>query len=380
MTLHASYKRRLRIFAKSSEKSSAASSGSNSHFGIDRVSSLASQWAQVLTLALVAFGYFYTVRPVYQKEVLEEESAKLKIENSQTKREVRLAAQRVAAIRHEMQRLELEKTNLLQESHAFKEQNKNLSAQKLLIENAAKAAGIKLSSLEKLTDAQIETAQTNLLLNTFSLHFWGEIDAIRRPFLDEKTETLEAWFKSEQIQPAEVIVQRIDKELRDQTYFGLPQPHSISKRIIERIRSGVIAHRAELTCPTIDRKSWSKAWQEAGAIYDRSINDCAEFHLQHTIKSEGWNAKQASGWLNGAQGEAYKQSFLASCEVSAGFRKAKLFDERLTQYDSACRARLIYADNIALGKKVDLDQFPSLLPPSPEPRWFEDWYKTDKAD
>ena len=45
-----------------------------------KVSNILAQWAQVATLAVLVFGYFYTVRPVFQKERLDEEVAQLQIQ------------------------------------------------------------------------------------------------------------------------------------------------------------------------------------------------------------------------------------------------------------------------------------------------------------
>ncbi|APO94250.1 hypothetical protein [Xanthomonas vesicatoria] len=275
-----------------------------------------------------------------------------------------------------MGRLEKDKQGLLMSSLAIQNQNRLLSSQKQNLQQAAQAASEKLSNLEQLTDNQIEEAQATLLLNTFSLHFWSEIDASDRPFLEAKPEDLQKWFAGTQRQPADIVAKKVDEELRSKNYFGLPEPHAISQKIVQKVKAGVIEHRAELTCPTIDRGEWSKAWKAASTIYAQSIEGCVQFHLQHTIKSEGWSARQASGWLNGAQGIAYAKSFRATCEVSAGYRQASLFDERISQYDRACRGRLIYADDIALGKKTELDPFPSPLPPTPDPRWYEDWYKS----
>jgi len=65
-----------------------------------------SYWAQVLTVCVLVFGYFYTVRPVFQKDILEEETAKLKLDNetAQKKLDQTLADQRQAISQlHEMQ-------------------------------------------------------------------------------------------------------------------------------------------------------------------------------------------------------------------------------------------------------------------------------------
>lgn len=376
MTIKANFRRQLRLAAKAKKGKQSPESAKNHSSGLDRVSSLASQWAQVLTLALLVFGYFYTVRPVYQKEVLEEESAKLRIENSHIKREVAASIRRVSVIQDEMRQLENNRRELLSNSTAIQNQNRLLSSQQATLQQEANEASGRLVNLQQLTNSQIEEAQTTLLQSRFSLHFWSEIDAFSRAFLEAKPQELEEWFKGRQEQPADIISKKIDEELSKETYFGLPEPHSISRKIVQKIKIGVAAHRADLTCPEIDRDQWSRAWHAASSTYARSIDDCVHFHMQHTINSEGWTEKQGVGWLKSNQGQSFKKSFRATCEVSAGYRQNRLFHERLSEYDRACRARLIYADNIALGNKVDLDPFPSLLPPTPDPRWFGDWYKS----
>lgn len=45
-------------------------------------------WSQVLMLAVVIFGYFYTVRPIFQYQLLEEKSAQLEIEKKNLRSQV----------------------------------------------------------------------------------------------------------------------------------------------------------------------------------------------------------------------------------------------------------------------------------------------------
>lgn len=53
----------------------------------------ASHLTQILLLALGVFGYFYTVRPIHQKEILDEEIAQKRIELREKEKEVRLLAE-----------------------------------------------------------------------------------------------------------------------------------------------------------------------------------------------------------------------------------------------------------------------------------------------
>lgn len=55
----------------------------------------AAHLTQVLLLGLGVFGYFYTVRPIHQKEVLDEEIAQKRIERRDKEREMRVLAENI---------------------------------------------------------------------------------------------------------------------------------------------------------------------------------------------------------------------------------------------------------------------------------------------
>lgn len=103
---------------------------------LDRWSGLLAAWAQVATLGVVIFGYFYTVVPVFQRDRLEEEVAKLEIQREQIESEARQS---------------IEKSELLRQSIAglHQEQAKLSEANKTL-----------LSELQQLTSARREAVES----------------------------------------------------------------------------------------------------------------------------------------------------------------------------------------------------------------------------
>jgi hypothetical protein len=55
---------------------------------VDVWSTRLSAWAQILTVFVVIFGYFYTVRPAFQLSLLQEQAAQLQLDNDSAKRKL----------------------------------------------------------------------------------------------------------------------------------------------------------------------------------------------------------------------------------------------------------------------------------------------------
>jgi len=56
--------------------------------GVDVWSTRLAAWAQVITVFVVIFVYFYTVRPAFQLQLLQEQTAQLQLEGEAAKRKM----------------------------------------------------------------------------------------------------------------------------------------------------------------------------------------------------------------------------------------------------------------------------------------------------
>jgi len=56
----------------------------------DSITNKLAAWSQVGTLSIVIFGYFYTVKPDFQFNLLQEKSAELELRNARVSRELDL--------------------------------------------------------------------------------------------------------------------------------------------------------------------------------------------------------------------------------------------------------------------------------------------------
>jgi len=62
---------------------------------IDTFLSRISHISQFVLVAFAIFGYFYTVRPIYQKEILSEEIAKKEVELNKVKNELQVTKENI---------------------------------------------------------------------------------------------------------------------------------------------------------------------------------------------------------------------------------------------------------------------------------------------
>ena len=93
-------------------------------FDLQKFSSIVANFCQFGILALAVFGYFYTVRPVYQNQKLNEENAKLLTENEKIKNDTIILQQKIQPLS--------EKIQILQQKNTSLENQYSLTYQKLI--------------------------------------------------------------------------------------------------------------------------------------------------------------------------------------------------------------------------------------------------------
>lgn len=332
-------------------------------------------------LGLVGFGYFYTVRPVYQRDLLEEQTAKLQLEqqslqalNEESLSRLRSAEQNLSSLAEKRADLEGQIRDLeirQASSQAELEGLRRISA-------TSKAELERLAGLNRTQDRQIVENQLQMFKETAS---WAWL----RSYLGEEhgnvfvagdREKIESWAKASASQPVDAIISVIDHELSSGRYFGLPEPHSVSRSIVLDFRVKVLNASEHLTCPVIDRSAWLDAWEAALRTNLKTIDGCVEMHVNHTAQEEGWTPGQLASWRASRQYRSYESSYRRSCEVLASYFADRLIADAYDKYDSPCRNRLLYAQDIADGSLERLEPIGSPIPPSPDPNWFSGWYTT----
>jgi hypothetical protein len=121
---------------------------------IDIWSTRLAAWAQIATVVVVVFGYFYTVRPVFQLQLLQEQTAQLQLDNTSAKQRLdQTKAEQVSA---------QAKLNALGAELANMAKNRDDLADQLKQENQKE-----VQAMQKMASAQMElSSQTGTLLLT----------------------------------------------------------------------------------------------------------------------------------------------------------------------------------------------------------------------
>jgi len=86
-------------------------------------------FSQVAMLIVVIFGYLFTVRPIYLKEKLEEEKAKLELQSLRYRKEISQLQSQVAPLKQERVRLEYDQKKLLSEIAGIEKRKEELENQ-----------------------------------------------------------------------------------------------------------------------------------------------------------------------------------------------------------------------------------------------------------
>lgn len=131
---------------------------------IDTFLSRISHVSQFVLVAFAIFGYFYTVRPVYQKEVLSEDIAKKEVELNEIKNELKLTSENVSFTKKRESELnELISTLTSQ----YNEANKELISIKEEVDNA-KMDLIKQKEINRKVAFENKKNLTEIYLENFT--------------------------------------------------------------------------------------------------------------------------------------------------------------------------------------------------------------------
>lgn len=138
--------------------------------------------SQPALLALGIFGYFYTVVPVFQKERLEEQAAKLELEKTSSEQQLSVLLARQMAVKEDIRRLQLERD---------KERARNLKlAYDIVVAHEREAAAQqKSAAIEERMQSQLkilDAARWELAILDFSsAYYFHRINAATSEFNDD---------------------------------------------------------------------------------------------------------------------------------------------------------------------------------------------------
>lgn len=328
-------------------------------------------------LAVVVIGYFYTVRPVFQKEVVSEDLARLQIEQRKTQskldeqtKEIEKREQNIKTLADERKNIEIqirdlkdkiaqtEKSEIDSKRRAQKALSEAKTAEKELLAAEGKLYEIKRSAITGKMETPAGTQE-------YLRHHWENIqlDIFAAKSGKDVSKKLESTF----LQPlylANLNLEKLKKKLEQSD----DKKSSVDKKLMLDYQAGIARHQQALTCPTPDYQAWQEKFQESIQHSKKLVSQCAEKAFEKRISDEKWSIaevallKKTDFWKD--QSEIYERG----CIISVEFSIKRTFQDSWDKADEECKKRRQSVSSIVLGEPLrsELSSFGDLSPPSLE--------------
>ncbi|MFM5549503.1 hypothetical protein ACET8J_03915 [Aeromonas veronii] len=357
-----------------------------------KYSTIAANCSQVAMLAIVIWGYFYTVLPVFQKEKLTEDLARLEIERSSWQ-------EKLDSYARDIEESKINLSKLATESKGLEDRLNSIKYEKEQAEKALEIlANKEQTSREQLADtAKALREAENQLYEQQRLTLLGKTPIpIESIFLINKSrDTFNIFGRDAQQAVAEKLhdtfvqpITFVDKKLEELTTQANSASSKIYRnvqlRLIEEYRKGIQSSAPMLQCPEPNFESWQAEFSRALALGDSMVDGCVDYHFKAREKKEGWSSREVAELKNSDFWEKQRKIFAHSCSITIDYKVSELYRERWTHISDPCEERLHKMSSIALedGAALNLTPFRDTAPPTEShikaqiQATIDGWYKS----
>lgn len=332
--------------------------------------------SQVFMLVVVVFGYFYTVRPVFQKEVVSEDLARLQIEQRKLQQQMDKQTESLAAG-------EARNEELVDQRSAIEGQIATLNQKVIDAEKSARDAtrragnaaaeaktaestlsmlqtqhyGLKVQSL--LGELTLPSSMIQILNRSGSTYNLNVFEADEASSVADKLKSLE-------LQPLDLAKATL-AQLRTEAAKQAHAPGAALDALLARnYQEGLTRHTEDLTCPTPAYADWQLAFQTAVHASEGNIQKCvSEYWAKRTAK-EGWTPSDVRSLQKSDFWKGQELSYRASCEVGYSYILKTTFLDAWAKADEPCEERRMFVNKIVMGAptKSKLKPMTVAAPPS----------------
>ena len=343
-----------------------------------KLSTLLAQWAQVATLAVLVFGYFYTVRPVFQKDRLSEEVAQLQIQRVQSTKRLADLRKHEAQIRTTLAGLQSQNQALQHDNIALRNDQQEATTAALTADRKRKEATTKLSiAQDKLRDVDIQYSEAAGHIFRENLQMAINYSIIRSMF----------FFSSDYSKPQ--IVKKLSDAVPDISKLVIGSLDDLSvkqgqsavnplwatdtfQRIVKNFRERFDARRSNIIIAKVDPKVWANAYLSQLRSSHGAGSVCVDKYWEGLAKHEKWSVHELAT-VRSSKDYAQKQSaiFERYCSVMAEYTITKTFNDAWSKYYREVTTRLESIPNDIIHNK-SMQPFPQklLVPPEAGSAWI----------
>jgi len=316
-------------------------------------SSVISNLSQFAMLLIIGFGYYYTVLPIFQKELISEENARLTIDKNKLIKQIdslrkdkSMMEQDSIAIEKNLTTLQNEKLLAARKLEKTRKKYSKVKKQILTVEDTLQKAKKKLYDELRLTI----TGQRPM-----SLEFITFINASLSlaNFNRNSKNQVALNLKNNFILPSEVAKQKI-KEIKNKlSMSNLDLEKEMLIRLLKEYENGLIKQKNLLKCEIPIFKLWQSSFIDALEVNTSILDMCIKTQYDDLIKFNKWNKQEIKDIKKTNFWKDTRHNFKISC-VNQIDREIESFYTKKWQFTSQpCRERL---QNISL---IILDEIDS---------------------
>lgn len=375
---------------------------------------LAADWAQVLMLVIVAFGYFYTVLPVFQKEQLSEELARLNLEKNSWQEQIEDHKKEIFKYENEVISLEKAKKNLsssLKTLHkdneladqrfneasnrAIKAENEILNLEKTKAHltnsleglrkdnelavrklNKANNRATKAKNTADKLEISLKEAEQNLY-EIYKMQLTGEmlIPAVhlriielpnRVVFKKESKLNVAKYLEESFIQPLDLAKETLDEIKRNIDSSNNEPSKKATSRLLKEFEKGLVDQNSLLRCSRPDFHKWQNVFIQALNNSDTLSNKCVENLWNNRIADEKWTLKNVISLKETEFWENENKIHESHCSIITEYEIEKFLELKWHFVNEPCSERLKELNAIVLKSKSSSEIMPlrNVSPPT----------------
>jgi len=344
---------------------------------VARLSQLFAQWAQIATLAVVVFGYFYTVRPVFQKERLSEEVAQLQIKRTRSRKELADVQKRITEMRTRLTHAKKENEELQGYFGSLERKQRKLVASASVAERKRKRAIKQLSIEQKRLDhihALYVRAAYHIFEERVQMHLSFPFLRFRVVFSEDSSKAKIIKEMSAAVPNIRSLINNSLDEFKPTNRVRSKHPLWVSRtfqNIVNKFRSEFKERGSNIHIARINAQLWADAYFSQLAKARNPRSKCVDKYWEGLAKHENWGAHKLANMRSSKEyGKRQGAIFKGHCSMMGEYRVTRSFSDAWSKYyiEVMNRVTSILQD---ITKNVEMRPFPEeLLRP---PRFHGVW-------
>ncbi|ERH50898.1 hypothetical protein O203_11345 [Ectopseudomonas chengduensis] len=314
-------------------------------------------------LVVVVYGYIYTVRPVFQKELVSEDLARLQIEQRKLQQQMDKQTETLAA--GEARNRELADQRSAIEAQVATLNQKVVDAEKSALDATRRAGkaiaeaktaesalsalqtqhyGLKLQSL--LGDLALPSSIVQILNRSGSTYTLKVFEEAEASSIAQKLKSLE-------LQPVDLAKTTLSQLKAEATKQARAPSAAVDALLARNYQEGLAKHADELICPTPAYADWQSAFQSAMQASEGNIQNCVSEYWAERTTQEGWTPSDVRSLQKSDFWKEQERSYRASCKVTYSYTVQTAFQDAWEKADEPCDERRMFVNEIVMGAPIE---------------------------